>query len=50
MSKQSQRIVSYSQLVRRHQTEDQKKKREVEYQFSNGRKFYRRRNPYQNAS
>lgn len=48
-TRQSQRTVSLSVLVRAHQTEEQKQKKEVAFRFSNGRKFYRPRNPYQNA-
>ena len=48
-TKQTSRTVSYAQLVRQTQTEDQKRKREVEFQFSNGRKFYRPINPYQRS-
>lgn len=50
MTKQTSRTISYAQLVRQYQTEDQKRKKEVEFQFSNGRKFLHARNPYQSRS
>lgn len=46
---QTQRTISYSMLVRKFQTEEQKRKQEIAFVFSNGRRFLRPKNPYQNA-
>jgi len=48
-NRQSSRVYLMNQLVRQHSTTEQLQKREVNFQFSGGRKFYRSRDPYQSA-
>lgn len=49
MSQQSQSIRNWSALVRQHMPDDQKAKKHVQFQMSNGRKFYAPHDPYRSA-
>ena len=46
LMRQTSRTYSYLQLVRQLQTKEQRQKKEVNFRFSNGRTFERKRNPY----